>query len=156
MRGCTTCAEAAGRNNWEVALCCPWKVTENSRCAWGPKENQYYSSLQKVQEGWDEKLQASQPHLHSRHWNNMFWMPSPSKWRRRRLSAVVNMYLMISRGPFQPLQFCRSVISGTIWSSIKIDFIRFQAAIKRMVWKISTRQYDPHAKLYPIGQVTFL
>jgi len=34
---------------------------------------------------------ASPPSL-VRWWNNLFWMLSPSNWKRRRLSGAVNTY----------------------------------------------------------------
>ena len=69
----------------------PLQFCENVWGAWGLMESHCHYCLHKGQEGEARKLQASQPHLWEGGWSSLFWMSSPRKWKRRRLSGVVNM-----------------------------------------------------------------
>jgi len=40
---------------------------------------------------WETTAQSASPPSPERWWSNLFWMLSPSSWKRRRLSGVVNM-----------------------------------------------------------------
>lgn len=82
-----TSADVAGRTDC-------WTIYQRSwRDAWRPEESQCHSGLQKGQGGVTKKTtgQSASSPCPGRWWNNLSWMSFPSKWKRSRLSGVVNI-----------------------------------------------------------------